>query len=93
MNRPQHSRTNRSRRSANKRPVAVDIWRDPGPLPDIEAITVPADVSALIRSLGEPPMLDGTAASHYFSTVVERAAAIAAALALSADLLAEQPDD
>ena len=76
-----------------KRPVAVDIWRTPGPLPEVEPISVAQNPSALIRSLGDPPMPDGTVAGRYFAAVVERAAAIAGALALSADLMAEHPDD
>ncbi|MET0459031.1 MAG: hypothetical protein ABW195_07270 [Ilumatobacteraceae bacterium] len=60
----------------------------------MERITVPAEVGALLRSLGEPPAIDGSViASGYFTAVVERAAAIAAALALSADLLAMAPDE
>jgi hypothetical protein len=38
-------------------------------------------------------MLDGSTANKYFTTVVQRAAVIAAALALSADLLVEPLDD
>jgi hypothetical protein len=93
MNGPQRRRTNQGRRPPAKRPVSVDIWRDPGPLPDIEPIAVPPEAGALLRSLGDPPMLDGSAASHVFTSVIQRAAAIAAALALSADLLAEHADD
>ena len=38
-------------------------------------------------------MIAGSAiASHYFTAVIERAAAVAAALALSADLLAQPTD-
>jgi hypothetical protein len=44
-----------------------------------------------LRSLGDPPMNNGHVAGHYFNAVIERAAAVAGALALSADLLAE-PD-
>jgi len=51
-----------------------------------------AGLCALIRSLGDPPMNHGNAAGHYFSTVVERAAAVALALALSADLVADPED-
>ena len=40
----------------------------------------------VLRSLGDPPMVNGSASAKYFTEVVERAAAIAAALALSADL-------
>jgi len=55
-------------------------------------ITVADDPSALVRSLGEPPVPDGSSAGERFAMVVDRAAAIAAALALSAELLADEPD-
>jgi hypothetical protein len=90
---PQRKGTNQGRRPQPKRPAAVDIWRVPGPLPDIEPITVPPEAGALLRSLGDPPMLDGSSASRYFALVIQRAAVIAAALALSADLLAESPQE
>lgn len=90
MSRPQ--RRGNSRRPPGNRPAPVDIWRDPGTLPDIEPITVPSEAGALLRSLGDPPMVDGSTAVKYFTTVIERAAVIAAALALSADLLAT-PDE
>ena len=66
-----------------KRPTpVVDIWRTPQPLPDVEPITIPDEVGALLRSLGDPPLIDGSVtASHYFTAVLERAAAVAAALA------------
>ncbi len=93
MNHPQRTRTNQRRQPSGKRPVPVDIWRKPGPLPDLEPITVPPEPGALLRSLGDPPMVHGTAAAHYFTSVIERAVAIAAALALSANLLADHEDD
>jgi hypothetical protein len=52
-----------------------------------------ADAGALIRSLGDPPMNNGNAAGHYFAAVIERAAVVATALALSADLLAVTDDN
>jgi hypothetical protein len=62
-------------------------------LPDVEPIAVPVEVGALVRSLGDPPTIGGSVApGHYFNAVIERTAAIAVALALSADLLV-QPDD
>ncbi|MEY2400816.1 MAG: hypothetical protein QOJ08_927 [Ilumatobacteraceae bacterium] len=76
------------RRPPAKRATPVDIWRDPGPLPEIEPITIPSEAGALLRSLGDPPLLDGSTATKYFTTVIQRAAVIAAALALSADVLA-----
>jgi hypothetical protein len=90
MSRP--PRKGQSRRPQPKRPAQIDIWRDPGTLPEMEPITVPPEAGALLRSLGDPPMLDGSTATKYFTTVIQRAAVIAAALALSAEVLAA-PDD
>jgi hypothetical protein len=89
MSRPQRRGNGQGRRPAGNRPAPLDIWRDPGKLPDIEPITVPSEAGALLRSLGDPPMVDGSTAVKYFTTVIERAAVIAAALALSADLLVD----
>ena len=74
-------------------PRPPDLWRDPGPLPDVDPVAVPAEVGALLRSLGDPPMNNGAAAGHYFSIVIERAAAVAVALAVSADVLAGDDRD
>jgi hypothetical protein len=94
MTRQQQRRgNNQGRRPQAKRQGPVDIWRDAGPLPDIEPIGVPPEAGALLRSLGDPPMLDGSTATKYFTTVIQRAAVIAAALALSADLLANPEPD
>jgi hypothetical protein len=94
MSRPARRGTNnQNRRPQAKRPPPVDVWRNPGTLPEIEPIAVTADPGAVLRSLGDPPMHDGAAANKYFTTVVHRAAAIATALAFSADLLAPNPDD
>lgn len=90
MSRPQ--RKGQTRRPQPKRPTPVDIWREAGALPEMEPITVPSEAGAVVRSLGDPPMLDGSTATKYFTTVIQRAAVIAAALALSAEVLA-QPDD
>jgi len=90
MNRPQR-RSKQRRRPQAKRPATPDLWRIPAPLPEIEPITVSDDAGALLRSLGDPPMNNGHVSGHYFNAVIERAAAVAGALALSADLLAE-PD-
>jgi len=92
MTRPPQGRGNQRRRPGAKQSAGVDLWRTPGLLPDLEPIAVSQDVTALIRSLGEPPMNGGIEAAYYFGTVIERAAALATALALSADLLAEPRD-
>ncbi len=64
-----------------------DLWRESPTLPEVEPIAVPHEVGAMLRSLGDPPMNNGAAAGRFFSVVVERAAAVAVALAVSADVL------
>ena len=93
MNQPQRKRPKQRRTAKPQRPNHVDIWRTSQPLPDVEPITVADDVGALLRSIGDPPIAGGVIASHYFTAVIERAAAVAAALALSARLLAQPTDD
>lgn len=63
------------------------MWGPGGPLPDVEPIVVPDDVALLLKTLGDPPTPGGDILASYFAAVVERVAAVAAALALSADLL------
>ena len=94
MNQPRRQHPQQRRRPERKRSVAdVDIWRTPQPLPDVEPITIPDEVGALLRSLGDPPLIGGSVtASHYFTAVLERVAAVAAALAYSVDLLVEPTD-
>ena len=89
MNNRPPRRSKQRRRPQAKRPMTPDLWRVPAPLPEIEPIAASDDAGALLRSLGDPPMNNGHIAGHYFNAVVERAAAVAGALALSADLLAD----
>ena len=93
MNAPQRNRNNQRRRPQGRRPAAADIWRNPGALPEIEPISLAIEPGALIRSLGDPPMLDGSSVTYTFTVIIERAAALAAALALSVDLLVDPTDD
>jgi hypothetical protein len=95
MNQPQRPRDNKRRRPGKKTHTnrQADLWRPSPTLPDVEPIAVPHEVGALLRSLGDPPMNNGAAAGHYFSTVIERAAAVAVALAVSADVLASADRD
>ena len=95
MSRPQQQRrgNNQGRRPQAKRPAPIDIWREAAPLPDIEPLVAAGQAGALLRSLGDPPMHDGSTATKYFTMVVQRAAVIAAALALSADLLAHSDSE
>jgi hypothetical protein len=86
----------------NRRPVRTnlpkptDLWRPVPQLPEVEPVVVSNDPGALLRSLGDPPLMSkSTVAGHYMATVVERAAGLASALAASADLLRipDQADD
>jgi hypothetical protein len=53
-----------------------------------------ADPTALVASLGPPPLPGHeTAAAHYFAAVYDRAANLAVALAAASDLLARDADD
>ncbi len=69
----------------------VEFWGDPESLPDphTHVVTAP-DVRALVSSLGRPPITgQETAAEHWLSLVYERAAMLAAALAVAGGL--DQP--
>ena len=71
----------------------TDIWRPVPQLPDPAPIVVASDPTALVRSLGDPPVPGKSViAGHYIGAVVERAAGLATALAASVDLLAT-PDN
>ena len=75
----------------SKRP---DLWRPVPQLADPAPITPSDDPTALIRSLGDPPLQgQGAVAEHYLAAVVERAAGLATALAVAAGLLATQGAD
>jgi hypothetical protein len=84
------ARTTQPRR--RPKPPRIELWSTPDPLPDVERVTVAQEVGALLTSLGDPPFNGGVKAAPYFTKVVERAAAVALGLALSAELLAEPGD-
>ena len=70
-----------------KRP---DLWRPVPQLADPASIVPAPDPTALLRSLGDPPLQgQGAVAEHYLAAVVERAAGLATALAVAAGLLAD----
>jgi uncharacterized Zn finger protein len=79
---------NQQRRRPAPRP-AEDFWHAAEPLPELVSIIATPDPTAVLRSLGELPINDDTNVRLQLATVVERAAAIAAALAHTADLLAD----
>jgi hypothetical protein len=89
---PPRKRNNQRRRTAAGRRRRTSGGR-PIRCPRVEPIATPHDVGALLRSLGDPPSIGGSnKAGHYFDAVLERTAAIAIAIATSADLLAHDRD-
>jgi hypothetical protein len=100
MNQPQQPRKqgggNRRRKSGGggNKPRPADLWQPVPALPDPSHIEPAHDPRALIRSLGDPPLAgQGAVAEHYLGAVVDRAAALATALAAAAGLLAEPGAD
>jgi len=89
-----NQRRGRRPQGGQRRNPTADFWRAV-PLPDPPAPIKPApDPTALLDSLGVPPLrTHGGAAEHYLAAVIERAAAVATALAASAGLLAAPADE
>ena len=92
MNQPRSKRRPTRRPTSRRAKASGDPWLVPPPLPDAAPITTAGDVSALLRSLGDPPIAGSGHLASYFTAVAERAAAVATALALSAELPAAPPD-
>jgi hypothetical protein len=81
-----------SRKRGGQKAKPIDLWRPVPPVPPVEPIAPAGDPTAMIRSLGVPPLRGRSdVAEAYLVTVAERAAGLATALAAAADLLAE-PD-
>ena len=92
MNQPAKKRRP-TRRTNSRRPARpFDPWVAVAPLPDIEPMPSPEDVTALLRSLGDIPIAGNGDLAGYFAAVVERAASVATALALSTELPTAPPD-
>ncbi len=88
------STRSQSRRRRARKPKPVDLWRPVPQLADPHPIEPADDPTALLRSLGHPPLQgQGTVGEHYMAAVVERAAGLATALAATAGLLAEPAAD
>jgi hypothetical protein len=82
------------RRQRGPKPQPVEIWRAVPEPPPPSPIRPATDPTALVRSLGTPPLTgQGAVAEHYLAAVVERAAGLATALAAAAGLLAEDEDE
>ncbi len=85
-------RQTQGRRGRGPRPAPADLWRPVPELPEPQPIVPVPDPTALLRSLGDPPLQgQGAVAEHYLAAVVEKAAGLATALAATAGLLAESP--
>ena len=87
-------RNSRQPRRPGRPPEAspADFWKavpNPGRPADI---TPASDPTALLRSLGRPP-LDQAGADRYLAAVAERAAGLATALAAVAGILATVEDE
>jgi hypothetical protein len=83
----QNSRRRRNNRKQSPKPV--DLWRPVPPLAPPAPITPAGDPTALVRSLGDPPLPgSGAGAEIAIAAVVDRAAGLATALAATGGLLA-----
>lgn len=94
MTAPRRNQRRGRRPPSQGRNKPQDLWRRVSPPDEPDPIRPAPDPSALINSLAPPPLGSHSAsAEHYLAAVVERAAAIATALAASAGVLAESDDD
>jgi hypothetical protein len=74
------------RRGGKAKPV--DLWRPVPPLPPPEPIVPAPDPTALLRSIGVPPLrARSDMAEAYLLAVADKAAQLAQALAMAANLL------
>jgi hypothetical protein len=66
----------------------AEFWGDPQQLPEaVDWVTTTPDVTAVVSSLGRPPVPGHeTAAEHWLSLVYERSAVLASALAAAGGL-------
>jgi hypothetical protein len=87
-------RSSQRKRGGGGKNKPIDIWRPVPPLPQPEPIVPATDPTALLRSIGAPPLrARSDMAEGYLLVVADRAAKLAQALASAAGLLAEPPTD
>ena len=86
---------NKARGGRGRKPSARDFWGvDHDDEEPPELIRPSEDPTAMIRSLGPPPLPSReTVAEHYFVAVYEKATALATALAAASDLLDMDDDE
>ncbi len=78
------------RRRPKRGKQSTDLWRDVPAPPAPDRIKPAADPTALLRSLGDPPLTgQSVMAGRYMAAVVQRAAGLATALAAAGGLLNE----
>jgi hypothetical protein len=89
MNQPRKRNNKNARGSKARKPSARDFWGVENDDEEPPALIRPSDdPTAMIRSLGPPPLPSReTVAEHYFVAVYEKATALATALAAASDLL------
>lgn len=73
-------------------PTPAEFWKVAPKAAAPNRITPATDPTALVRSLGRPP-LDHPGADRYLASVAQRAAGLATALAVAADILATPDQD
>ena len=87
-------RSSQRKRGGGQKAKPVDLWRPVPPVPDTEPIQPAVDPTALLRSIGPPPLRGRSdMAEAYLLAVTERAAGLATALAAAAGLLATPDTD
>ena len=98
---PPAARDRRPSGARTQQETTLGFWGDPSQLPaPAPHIRITEDPSAVVRSLGPPPLAGlETIAEHYFSVVYDRAVTLAVALAVAGELvepeslLQERDDD
>ena len=89
---PSGNNRGRRRRRPKSGAPSTDLWRDVPAAPSPGVVVPASDPTALLRSLGDPPLTgQSVMAGRYMAAVVQRAAGLATALAAAGGLLAEEP--